>query len=375
MSDSVFIPDYSHAILGIPNSILQYYGVRPDYPTLTALNPFLTKKPKNIVIWILDGMGSDLIGHILSPHAFLRRHIVDHISSVFPPTTAAATTTYYSALPPMSHGWAGWSPYFAEAGKYIELFTGKDTITKEPTALNPAEILAYKHIFTRIHENDKTVTCSKIFPKKITPDGATTFEEQANRIVAQSRQPGPQLIMAYWPDPDHTCHYTGTYSPDVREVLRSMNRTIRRMSQRLRDTLLIISADHGHIPTESFVFLNDYPDILDCLAIPINLDDRVSSVFLKPGQESAFKTAFQRHLSDDFLLIKSADAIRQNLFGPGKAHPRLAGFLGDYLIIAIGGRVLRQHIENGESGPIFKSCHAGLTKREMVVPLIVVDKI
>ena len=108
--------------------------------------------------------------------------------------------------------------------------------------------------------------------------------------------------------------------------------------------------------------------------MPLNLDDRVSAIFLKKGKETAFLKAYDAHLKSDFMLLKSEEALSRNLFGPGPLHPRIKDFIGDYLLIATGTRVLRQRVANCVSGPEFKSCHAGLTKREMIVPLILIQK-
>ncbi len=50
---------------------------------------------------------------------------------------------------------------------------------------------------------------------------------------------------------------------------------------------------------------------------------------------------------------------------------RLSGFIGDYLAVAVG----RTNLENKPSKMPLKASHAGLTEEEMMVPLIVVNKI
>ena len=373
MSHPVFWPDYTHSISGIPNTVLKYYDVSTNYKAIPALKKSLNKKKKNIVLWILDGLGLDLIQHALSKNSFLRRHIVDSLSSVFPPTTTAATTTYYSGLSPVQHGWVGWSPYFTDQKRYIELFTGRDSFTGEQTSITGTTEMPYIHLFDKIHQGAPHVTCTEIFPQKIRPTGAATFAEQCRRIKQQTRQPGHQFILAYWPEPDHTCHHTGTYSSESLSLIKQMNQSIRNLCASLSDTTVIISADHGHTPIQKIIYINDYPDFTDCLAVPLNLDDRAYSVFLKPDKEPQFIHLFHRYFADDFMLIKSDEAVQKGLFGPEKPHPRIAGFLGDYLIIATADTVLRHRLENSISGPEFKSSHAGLTANEMIVPLMVIS--
>jgi len=339
-----------------------------------VIDQALKKQPKNVVVWILDGFGLNLFQKLLPPKAFLKYHIKDEISSVFPPTTTAATTTYYSGLPPAVHGWVGWSPYFPEYGKSIELFTGKDTYTGEDTGVKPFQMLPYSHIFEKIRAASPAVSCYEVCPKKIRADGVDTFEEECERILKRTHCAGQQFILAYWPEPDHTCHYEGTYNPSVQKLVRHMNHEIHKLYRKLKDTVLIISADHGHVPVSDILYIDTCPEITDCLQIPLNLDDRVSAVYLKEGKEQDFLKAFDKYLKADFILIKNTEVLSKNLFGKGSLNPRIKDFIGNYLLVATGERILRQRIGTNVSGPEFKSAHAGLTKREMTVPLIVLER-
>ena len=181
-------PDYKHSILNISNSILKHYQAPIEYASLPSLDALLEQNKKNVILLILDGMGVDLLEKTLPQNAFLRKHLTDKITSVFPPTTATATTTFYSALPPITHGWAGWSPYFKQADKCIELFTGYDTYTKEKTEINPIKILSYPHISKQIKQANGSITCTQFFPKKVYPDGARYFSHQCSRILKQTQQ-------------------------------------------------------------------------------------------------------------------------------------------------------------------------------------------
>jgi predicted AlkP superfamily pyrophosphatase or phosphodiesterase len=249
-----------------------------------------------------------------------------------------------------------------------------DTYTKEETNIYPSELLQYSHLFEQIKSADKTVTCTEIFPKKIRPNGALYFSHQCRRILKQSRQQGSQFILAYWPEPDHTCHHQGTYTFATKNKLNKMNNQIKELCAQLTDSLVIISADHGHIPIKDFFYIDEYPDFESCFKTPLTLDDRVSAVFLKQGKEQRFLDLFNTYLKDDFFLMKSTDALEQGLFGTGKENPYMRDFLGDYLIIGIGHRALRQRIPNARPTPEFKSSHAGLSPQEMLVPLITIRK-
>jgi len=374
MCNKIFWPDYNHSILGIPNSILKHYGIKNEYATLPKLDTALAKNYKNVVLMILDGLGVDMIKHNLHPLSFLRRHIKDKISSVFPPTTTAATSTYYSAKPPVCHGWLAWSPYFKEYDRVIELFRDKDLYTQQKLNIEPvAQQLQYEHIFNKINKANKEVCTTKIFPS-FEEGGAETFQEMCDRISSQTQKSGKQFILAYWNEPDHTSHKHNPYSRQVKSAITHINSQVKKMCNTLQDTLVIISADHGQIKIGETVYINDYDGVVECLKVPLSLDDRVSAIFLKDGYEQKFIKLFNHYFAKDFMLIKSEKALEQNLFGEGTPHVKIKDFLGDYLIISTSNKSLRQHVEGEAEAEELKGSHSGLLAKESIVPLIVIEK-
>lgn len=372
MKNKIFYPDYNHSILGIPNTLLHHYGVSTDVPNLPQLERALRKKYKNIIFIILDGMGIDMLQHTLSARSFLRSHVKTKISSVFPATTVAATTTFYTGLSPVEHGWLGWSPYFKDLDHVVEIFTNKDFYTGKLLSEKVAQKIPYVHIFDKIRSVNKDVCLTEIFPFFIKPDGVENFDQLCQRIKQQTSKKEEQFILAYWPEPDSTSHKFGPYSENVKKVLKDLNTKLKRLCAQLKDSLIIVSADHGHTENED-IFLNDYPDLMDCLALPLALDMRAQSVFLKPDKEKTFMRLFEKYLSKDFILVKSSDALSTHLFGYGEPHPYTKDFLGDYLIIAKTEKSLVQRFPDDVYHHLSGS-HSGLTQKEMVVPLILVEK-
>lgn len=372
MKRKTFFPNYNHSILGITNTLLRHYGVHSNVYYLPELDDVIKHDYKNIVFIILDGMGVDMMQNDLPFFSFLRRHIKSKISSVFPPTTVAATTSYYSGYSPVEHGWLGWSPYFKKFGKVIEIFKNKDYYTGEKIKEDVMKDIPYVHIFDRIKQVNKDVCLTQIMPQKIRPDGISNFDELCERVIRQTKEPGKQFVLGYWLDPDSTSHEYGPYSKNVKDVLKQLNSKIKKMCSGLDDTLVIISADHGHIESED-VMLNDYPELMDCLALPLSLDGRAQAVFLKKDKEEVFIKLFDKYLAKDFVLVKSQKALDSNLFGQGKEHPAVKDFLGDYLIIATGEKSLVQRFENDKYNYL-PGMHSGITNKEMVVPLILVEK-
>ena len=77
-------PDYSRSIISVISSIMNYYRVPYEYPTVPALDKHLSNFYKNVVLIVLDGMGHDMLEHDLPSNSFLRSSCVSKLSSVFP---------------------------------------------------------------------------------------------------------------------------------------------------------------------------------------------------------------------------------------------------------------------------------------------------
>lgn len=366
-------PNYDKCILGIPHSILKHYGVQKTSGTLRVLDKELAQNYKNIIFMIFDGMGVDMLKKHMPYFSFIRRNIKDKMTSVFPPTTAAATTSYYSAQPPIEHGWLAWMCYFKEIDKVVELYPQQDFYTGEKIDTTDLFVqMRYEHIFDKI-KKVSSVKTTEIFPDKIRPGGTTDIADIFNRVQKKCQEKEPQFILSYWTGPDCEAHHDGLNSASVKNVLKTINSELKKISKTVQDTLIIISADHGHIAIKNVVYVNEIEGFTECLRAPLSFDDRVSAIFLKQGKEEQFIHLFNTHLAGDFILMKKEDVIKNNLFGKGIPHKKFDDFIGDYLIISISGKSLRQIMPDGQDlNAHLVSSHAGLTSQEMIVPLILV---
>ena len=142
------------------------------------------------------------------------------------------------------------------------------------------------------------------------------------------------------------------------------------MADTLEDTLLIITADHGHIDGGNACIL-DYPKLVECLKRMPSIEPRALNLFIKEGFYDQFVTEFNKEFGDTFLLLTKEEVKKQKLFGPGKEHQKFDGMLGDYLAVATSDLSIFNTQDEKEK---FIGVHAGLTKEEMEIPLIVVER-
>lgn len=381
MNKQTVFPDYNNCITGIPSSILQHYGAQPDHGTLDLLDEALNKKYKNVLFIIYDGMGVDMLEDNLPEKAFLRQNIRSRITSVFPSTTVAACTAYYTGKTPIEHGWLGWSLYFKEYDKQIDVFTEREARTGDPSGYeNTANtFMPYESIYSKIEKSCGVKTYS-IYPRGIDResepetvlgyDSLGGMQREIKRLCSTDE---PKFILAYHNEPDHLSHRNGCRSGKVRRNLKKIDRKTAAMCRRLKDTLVIISADHGHIDVDKDVFLEDIPELSECLLRPPSIESRAVSFFVKPGTSEKFREAFNHKLGDEFILFSRDEVFDKQLFGTGEPHPKSLDFIGDFMAAAKGTSLLRYRIPEQKVNIEFLSHHAGLTSAEMYVPLIIIE--
>ncbi len=368
---NIMYPDYDSSVLSISSSILAHYGVTPFHKTLPLLDATLAKGYKNVVVMLFDGLGTAILNKHLTERDCLRAHKKSDISSVFPPTTTAATTAIYSGLLPIEHAWLGWSLYFKEIDKNVNIFTNVISGTKDTLAADynvALKYIPYENIFRKIMNADSSVNAEFIAP--FTKHKVNDVPDMCNHISTVCANNRRNYILAYWPQPDHDMHELGTEHEKIHDIILDINRRVADLSARLRDTLIIVTADHGMIDTE-YAFITDYPEISDCLIRPYTIESRAVNFFVKPGKTAQFAEAFNNRFGEDFMLLTKEEVLERGLFGRGTPHERISDFLGDYLAVATG----RLSIEHARPTyrDIFKGQHAGLTEEEMIVPLIIIE--
>lgn len=349
-------PDYEHCPANLTCSILQHFGVHPPHPTLAAADTFLQKRWKNVVVILLDAMGIENMEYLLEPDGFLRSHLRTEYSSVFPTTTVAATTAQQSGLHPNESGWLAWSGYFPALDKNVHYFRSKSLSQQHYPYTNAVtQITAHggqAYLLDPYHEP---------FPQ--------TMDAMCKEIEHLCALPEEKYIDVYFPEPDATMHRKGCESAQTREILQAIEQRIAEMTERLSDTLLLITADHGQVNIDNYT-LTDYPDITECLVRMPSFDPRALNFFVKDGMHEQFRSAFLKHFGEEFKLLTKAEVMEQQLLGTGTPHPDFSAMIGDFLAFGTGRAAIANTPEENQH---FISAHSGMTAAEMRIPLIAVE--
>ena len=164
-------------------------------------------------------------------------------------------------------------------------------------------------------------------------------------------------------------HKTGTTSSETHEMITKLEKMVEESVSKLSDTLFLITADHSHVDCDNYCIL-DYPEIMDCLVRMPSLEPRTLNLFVKEECKEVFPEIFKKHFGDDFSLLTREEVLAEKVFGTGKDHKELEAMLGDFVAFSVTEKALfNTHIEAQE----MPGGHAGLTREEIEIPLIVIE--
>ncbi len=306
--------DLENSSISVTNSIMKYFNLKPYHNTLKELDILLEKKKyKNVVLLVLDGLGSLNLNDHLSKKDFLRRHKIKDISTVFPPTTTAATTSLLTGLTPSEHNWYGWDMYFKDTNETISLYLNKikDTNEEPLKKVTDKPYMQFKSIVDLINEQ-KNGHAYFAYPF-VKDNPCLNIDEVLERIEKLCQTKEKKFIYAYTEKPDSLMHKFGIYSKEVHEEIKNLNDKIENLSKKLQDTLIIVLADHGLIRTKFITLKSDYPDFYNLLERTTSIEPRALGLKLKENVSSKkLEDLYNKYFQNTFKLL-TVDEVMEDI--------------------------------------------------------------
>ena len=188
------------------------------------------------------------------------------------------------------------------------------------------------------------------------------------------REPEAKYIYAYWPEFDSVCHTHGAGSAQAAAHFAELDSGFAALMKSLAgtDTLLLVCADHGLIDTTPAhtVELASHPRLAETLTLPLCGEPRVAYCYVRPARVEQFKDYVTQELSNYCWMMPAEQAIAENMFGTGTAHPSLYDRIGDYVLLMKENYVINDLLRSEK--PFSQiGVHGGLTADELYVPLVV----
>jgi predicted AlkP superfamily pyrophosphatase or phosphodiesterase len=195
------------------------------------------------------------------------------------------------------------------------------------------------------------------------------------RELMESQQNDKKFVYVYWPAVDSLSHFHGPENERVFAEFKLFSSAfeqlfIDQLSQEAKkDTLVILTADHGQITTDKQIDdfdLKNHPAFLELLTIKPTGENRLPYLYIKPGRVEEVKQYINSKWSDQFLLLDPKAAVENGFFGPGEPHKMIYERIGDLIVIPRGDSYWWwSNAKNPLTGR-----HGGLSRDEMLVPFL-----
>ena len=282
----------------------------------------------------------------------------------------------------MKHGWIGWSQYFKEYGRAIDVLPNRDSYTGEiykDAKINVHDLINYVSIYEQIEKASTDVKAYDINPSHCVSRSkrninSDTIEILCDSIEAICKNPDKNFILAYNDNPDGLLHQFGCQSEEVKEFVLDAEKKIENLYHKLldTDTLLLVSADHGHKDIEKTYDILQMEDIQDYLILPPSIESRCTAFWVKEEKKTEFEKVFNERFGEEFILYTKEEFLGKHMLGFGNKHKKVDDFIGNYISLSIKGASFKLGTYISKEKPEKKSTHCGLSCEEMEVPLIVI---
>jgi len=368
--------DYNNSLTNLACSIQKYFEIPALHNSLSYIDELLQeKKPENVILLLIDGLGTKALDKFLNKNDFLIKNRVKDICAVFPPTTASCLTSVKTGLNPSEHGWLGWYTYVSAINKIIALYTGREKgkggIDKDFSAIKNKYYYNKKTITDLITERGKDSAYeTSCYPYNVIESMDGVF----NRVIEKLKIKGKKYIFAYYPEPDEILHRSGEFSQVAKEEIEKINRKIEEYSKLIleyKNTMMFIVSDHGHIMSNRIdVTKSNIMKYMDNRHVFI--ESRSPAFIVKKGEEENFKNTFNKEFGKDFYLLSKEEILKYNLFGDCQKeneHELFESSFGDFM--AFSKDYSRKALMTENSRPV--SFHGGYSDEEIYVPLIVIS--
>ena len=399
-------PDYDGGgLLNVAATVLDVLGARDpsDPPPLRDLDPALREGVRQVVLVLADGLGSAQLRTLCASGdtPFLaslldraRRHERAQLieaTTIFPSTTAAAIATLNSARTPQEHGNMAYFVWLEEFAQVTQMLRWGPGVTRrgsyfDDPNIDPRDYARVGSVHARLR--DRGGASYVIEPEAFRLEAMTRMyavEATSAAYVLPSslsvrvrelleRRPwadGPGYVYAYWAGIDTTAHLHGPGSAEQAAEAALFDLDLARAfaDRRPDDTLVILTADHGHAATDpdKLVDLLGDDQLRGMLRNPIAGEPRLA--FLHTDQPERITQHLERRYPGTFFVFDRDEAIDAGLFGRG--DPEVARRRIGEVCAMLGGDRAATIVK--VDGHVFrhKGSHGGMSPEEMNIPVLI----
>jgi predicted AlkP superfamily pyrophosphatase or phosphodiesterase len=389
------------SILNLPASICGWLGASGlgAEPLAEDLRSFLNDSYKRVIVVLMDALAYTRLQRWMEDgtasiwRELAGRGLFAPITSITPSTTSAGLTTLWTGRSAAEHGITGYEMWMKEYGivantiLQMPITFKSDLGALERTGFQPEKFLHAKTLGTHLKEQgiktyalqQRSIAHSGLSRMLLKDVEVNAFSTPADlwvnaRQLVESRLDERFYAWVYWGEVDFFGHFYGPDDERTAAEFAIFSQAMRQLfldqlsATARRDTLLILTADHGHLVTkpDDHYDLRRHPNLTRRLHILPTGENRLAYLYIKPGQTEAVRETIQRTWPNQFSLIDAAYAVEKGLFGIGEIHPDLLDRIGDLIVVGLDSAYLwwadKENVMIGR--------HGGLHPDEMLVPFL-----
>ena len=385
----MFLPNYRDgSIVNLMQSILAGLdapGAGGVHGPLADLGTEEIADARHVVLVVVDGLGQAQLD--AGPAPALRASLRGTMTSVFPSTTASAVTTFLTGLAPVEHALTGWFTWLRELDAVVAplpFVTRAGGTDLAALGVSPADVFVGPTVFERVRADCHVVqpadlvhsSYSRAHTRGAASRGFEGLDALVDSVLDVVRHAGGRTyVSAYWPVLDTLSHEFGASSVQARRHLAEIDLYFGRLRTALAGsgTLLVVTADHGFmdIRPESRLEAESVPGLAPMLAQPLCGEPRLAYCHVRDECRADFVERAAEGLGGAARVVDSESMVEGGWFGLADPHPRLRERVGDCALVMQGDYAIRDRIA-GEEPFRHIGVHGGVSREEMLVPLVVV---
>jgi predicted AlkP superfamily pyrophosphatase or phosphodiesterase len=367
------LPDFGGACLtgvvpGLLGHLYRGESLSPWMPTPVA-------QAEQIVLLIVDGLGSEQLAERSGPAPVLTSGVGGPITSVAPSTTACALTSLATGRPPADHGIVGYRVAHGDGdrrrGEVMNILqwtvNGVDARMQEPAHdYQPCPAFPGSPdpvpVVTRHDFGPTGFTAAYLGDAELhrwhTPAGLVTG---VRKLLGQGRR----FVWAYYEGIDKVAHARGLgeyYDDELRATDRLVGDLLGALSP---GAALVVTADHGQVDVGGSVEVLG-EELMHDVTI-MSGEGRFRWLHVRPGTVDAVAKLACEIYADTAWVRTRTQMIEEGWFG-GIPSPRVEARLGDVALIPFTPTAFLDPADTGELRLMAR--HGSLTPAEMLVPLL-----
>ncbi len=396
------MPDYDgRGLLNVPATVLDVLGAResPDAPPLVDLDSALREGVRQVVVILADGLGwwqlemfcdrgdTPFLAELRERARRREQAQLVEATTVFPSTTAAAITTLNTGRTPLEHGNIAYFIWLEEFAQVTAMLRWGPAITRrgsyfDDPAVDPRRHVQVPSIHARLR--DRGIPAHVIEPELFRAEAMTRMHAAEANFVGYvmpssmgvrlrtllADAPRPSYLYAYWAGIDTVSHLHGPRSEEAAMEAALFDLDLRRAlgDRPAGDTLVLLTADHGHATTDPDKMLDIVGDeeLRRLLRNPPAGEPRL--VFLHTDKPDQVCEHIDSRWPGLATLLRRDELIDAGLFGRG--DPTMARRrIGEVVVLLDGDRAASIVKVEGQTIR-HRGSHGGMTADEMRIPIL-----